>query len=132
LIEYAWEPLLQAGAKIVIHCDGDYRAFVDDMLALGAAGLQGFQSECGMNLEWLVKRRTREGDPLIIFGPMSVTTTLRHGNAADIKKEVEKTMSLCRQDASLVFLTSNTIVPDIPLENIKFFWQTVLDSCWDC
>jgi hypothetical protein len=131
LIEYAWEPLLQAGAKIIIHCDGDYRAFVDDMLALGAAGLQGFQSECGMHLEWIVKRRTRYGEPLIILGPMSVTTTLRYGNVDDIRKEVKRTMSICRQDASLVFFTSNTIVPDIPLANIQVFWQSVLESRWD-
>ena len=122
---------MQAGVKIVMHCDGDYREFVDDMLALGVAGLQGFQSECGMDLDWIVTKRTRSGGPLLIFGPMSVTTTLRYGTADDIKKEVCRAMSICRHDASLVFYTSNTIVPDIPLENIRTFWQAVRDSSWN-
>jgi len=129
LIEYAFEPLLEVGAKIIIHCDGDYRAFVDDMLALGASGLQGFQKECSMELEWITDLRTRGGDPLIIFGPISVQTTLL-GAADEVKNEVLRAMEICREKASLVFFTSNTINPDIPLENVLTLWQTVTNSTW--
>jgi len=130
LIEYAWEPLLEVGAKIVMHCDGDCRALVGDFLALGASGLQGFQQECGMDLAWIADKHTRHGAPLIIFGPMSVTTTLR-GKPEDVRADVYRAMQICRGKASLVFFTSNTILPDVPLENIKIFWQTVLESSWD-
>ena len=130
LIEYALEPFYQAGGKIVLHCDGDYRILLSDMLAVGITGLQGFQSECGMDLEWITKLRTRTGDQLLIFGPLSVTGTLLNGSPEDIRAEVQKTMDICREQASLVFLTSNTINPDVPLENIKTFWQAVLDSRW--
>ena len=101
-----------------------------DVLATGVNGLQGFQSECGMNLEWIVDKRTRTGDPLLIYGPMSVTQTLPHGSPDDVKAEVEMAMDICRDKASLVFFTSNTLVPDIPLENIQTLWHTVLDSQW--
>ncbi len=47
-VEYVFEPLLEAGAQLVWHGDGDYRPLVDDVLACGAAGPQGFQGECGM------------------------------------------------------------------------------------
>ena len=130
LLEYTLEPLLEAGARIVWHCDGDYRLLLDDVLACGVAGLQGFQRECGMELEWIVDLRTREGDPLIIFGPMSVTTTLPHGTPAEVRAEVGRAMETCRDRASLVFFTSNTIIPDVPLENVRAFWETVLDSSW--
>jgi len=130
LLEYTFEPLLEVGAKIVWHCDGGYRDLLDDVLACGASGLQGFQRECGMELEWIVDKRTRNGDPLLIFGPMSVTTTLPHGTPEDVRAEVHRAMDLCRDKASLVFFTSNTINPDVPLENLQTYWRTVIESSW--
>jgi hypothetical protein len=128
LLEYALEPLLKVSAKIVWHCDGDYRSLLADVLACGVGGLQGFQRECGMDLEWIADVRTRGGDPLLIFGPMSVTTTLPHGSAEEVEAEVRRSINLCRGKASLVFFTSNTINPDIPLENIQTYWQVVRES----
>jgi hypothetical protein len=130
LLEYVWEPLLDVGAKLVWHCDGNYRPLLDDVLACGVAGLQGFQRECGMELEWIVEKRTRDGDPLLIFGPLSVTGTLPYGTPDDVRAEVHRAMALCRDNASLVFFTSNTITPDIPLANISAYWHAVLESRW--
>lgn len=130
LLEYAWEPLKAGGVKIVWHCDGDVRPLLSEVLACGADGLQGFQRECGMNLEWIVDLRTRRGDPLLLFGPMEVVTLFRNGSPEDIRQEVRRSIELCQEKASLVFFTSNTITPDIPLENIRAYWQTVRESTW--
>ncbi|MBI2940033.1 MAG: hypothetical protein HYY04_06295 [Chloroflexi bacterium] len=130
LVEYTFEPLLAVGAKIVWHCDGDVRPILNDVFASGVAGLQGFQRECGMDVEWIVERRTRTGDPLLIFGPLSVTTTLPYGTPDDVRAEVRRAMALCRDQASLVFFTSNTMTPDVPLENILAFWDEVHASHW--
>jgi hypothetical protein len=130
LLEWALEPMLEVGAKIVWHCDGDWRPLLDDVLACGIGGLQGFQRECGMDLEWIVDKRARNGDPLLIFGPMSVTKTLPHGTPQEVRDEVQEAMDTCRDRASLVFFTSNTITPDVPLGNIRAFWEAVLDSHW--
>jgi hypothetical protein len=130
LVEYAWEPLKAGGVKIVWHCDGNVRPLLSEVLACGADGLQGFQRECGMDLEWIVDLRTRKGSPLLIFGPMEVVTKFRKGSPEDIRQEVRHSMELCRDKASLVFFTSNTITPDIPLENILTYWQTVRESSW--
>ncbi len=130
LLEYAIEPLLQAGASIVWHLDGDYRPLFDDVLSCGVAGFQGFQQECGMDIEWIVERRTRDGERLLIFGPLSVTTTLPYGTPGDVRAEVQRALHICRDRASLVFFTSNTITPDIPLENVIAFWEAVLESNW--
>lgn len=129
-VEYVLEPLLEAGARVVWHCDGNYRRLLDDVLATGVNGLQGFQRECDMDLQWIVERRARNGDPLLIYGPMSVTKTLPHGTPEDVRAEVEWAMNVCRDKASLVFFTSNTLVPDIPLDNIRALWDTVLNSGW--
>jgi hypothetical protein len=130
LLEWAIEPLLEVGAKLVWHCDGDWRPLLDDVLACGIGGLQGFQRECGMDLDWIVEKRARNGDPLLIFGPMSVTKTLPYSTRQEIRDQVKGAMDICRDRAALVFFTSNTINPDVPLENIRAFWQTVVDSAW--
>ena len=129
-VEYALEPLLAAGAKIVWHCDGNYRPLLDDVLASGVGGLQGFQRECGMNLEWIRHLRTRTGDPLLIFGAMSVTETLPHGTPQDVIADVQRTIDLCRDHAGLAFMTSNTITPDAPLENLLAYYRAVQESAW--
>lgn len=130
LLEYAIEPLLEVGARLVWHCDGDVRPILDDVLACGFAGLQGFQRECGMELEWIVQRRSRQGDPLLIFGPMSVTTMLPRHTVEGVRAEVQRAIDLCRDQASLVFFTSNTILPDTPLDNLRAYWDAVLNSRW--
>lgn len=130
LLEYSLEPLLEAGGKVIWHCDGNYRPILDDVLACGISGLQGFQRECEMILEDLVRLSTRTGERLIIMGAMSVTTTLPFGSPDDVRAEVRQTMSTCRDHASLVFFSSNTINPDVPLENIRAFWDEVQTSAW--
>lgn len=70
-LRYGLEPLLEAGCRPVWHCDGDMRLLLDVLIDAGVKGLQGFQPECGMVLEELVTRRTRDGEPLVIFGTVA-------------------------------------------------------------
>lgn len=130
LVEYAWEPLKEAGVRVVWHCDGDVRPILADILAAGADGLQGFQRDCGMDLSWIVDLRTNKGNPLLIFGPMDVVTTFRQETPAGIHAEVRKAIELCRGKAGLFFFTGNTITPDIPLDNIRAYWDAVHASSW--
>ena len=120
------EPLLEVGCRPVWHCDGDVRPMLDFLIDIGVQGLQGFQPECGMVLEELVKRRTRDGEPLLIFGPMAVTTELPVCTPEEIVAKVQNAIEICKGSASLVLFTANTINPDIPLENIKAMYQAVM------
>jgi uroporphyrinogen-III decarboxylase len=59
-----------------------------------------------------------------------VTTTLPHGTPEDVRAEVRRAMDLCRDKASLVFFTSNTITPDVSLENVCTYWSAVREGRW--
>ena len=48
----------------------------------------------------------------------------------DVRAEVEWAINTCRDKASLVFFTSNTLTPDVPLENIQMLWDNVINSTW--
>ena len=124
-LRYGLEPLLEVGCKPVWHCDGDVRLLLDMLIDAGVQGLQGFQPECGLILDEVVQRRTREGDPLIIFGPLAVTTELPVWNPRQVFAAVEQAIEICRGRANLVLFTANTINPDIPLENVWAMYEAV-------
>lgn len=124
-LKYSLEPLLEAGCRPVWHSDGDVRLLMDFLIDSGVKGFQGFQPECGMLLEEIVKRRTRDGEKLVVFGPLAVTTELPVCTPAQIKEKVHRAIDVCKNQASLVLLTSNTINPDVPLENIMAMYEAV-------
>jgi len=127
-LRHALAPLLEAGCRPVWHCDGDVRPLIDMLLEAGVQGFQGFQPECGVSLEALVRRRTRDGEPLLIFGPLAVTTELPVCTPNRVKEKVHRAIEVCRGEASLVIFTSNTINPDVPLENIVAMHEAVREG----
>jgi hypothetical protein len=124
-LRYGLEPLLEVGCRPVWHCDGDVRPMLDFLIDSGVQGLQGFQPECGMILDELVERRTRDGEPLIIFGPLAVTTELPVCTPDEIVQKVHHAIEVCKGNASLVMFTGNTINPDVSLENILAMYQAL-------
>lgn len=114
----AIRPLLDAGIRLIWHCDGNLMEMVPRLLEAGIGGFQGFQYEDGMDYERICKMKTKNGDDLFIIAGVSVTRTLPHGKPADIKREmawlVEK-----GPKAGLMLGCSSSIAPGVPLENIK-------------
>jgi len=117
-LRYGLEPLLEVGCKPVWHSDGDVRPLLDMLFDCGVQGLQGFQPECGMTIEHVAQKRTREGNPLLIFGPIAVTTELPTCTPAEIRAKVRHAVEVCKGNADLVLFASNTINPDVPVDNV--------------
>jgi len=124
-LEYGLEPLIEVGCRPVWHCDGDVRPMLDFLIDAGVQGLQGFQPECGMIIDELVERRTRDGEPLVIFGPLAVTTELPVYTPEQVKAKVRHAIEVCRGKASLIMFTANTINPDVPLKNIRAIYEAL-------
>lgn len=124
-LAYSLQPLLDAGCKPVWHCDGDVRPMMDMLLAAGVQGLQGFQPECGVTIEYVAGLRTRDCDRLLVFGPISVTTELPALSPDEIRQRVHHAIDVCRGNADLCLFTANTINPDCSPENIIAMYQAV-------
>jgi hypothetical protein len=124
-LRYGLEPLLEVGCKPVWHCDGDVRQILDMVIDCGVQGLQGFQPECEMTLDYVLNKRTRDGKPLLIFGPLSVTTELPVCSPEQIKAKIRQAVNICKGRADLVIFTANTINPDVPLSNIIAMHEAV-------
>jgi len=124
-LRHSLQPLVDVGCKPVWHCDGDVRPIMDVLLANNVKGLQGFQPECGLTMEYISSLRTSDGEKLVIFGPVAVTTELPVLSPAGVRDLVRRAIDIFADTAHLALFTANTINPDCPLENIVAMYEAV-------
>lgn len=112
------KPFLEAGIRLIWHCDGNLMAMVPRLIEAGISGFQGFQYEDGMDYEKICRMSDRNGDPLFIIAGVSVTRTLPHGKPADVKREMAWLVENGPKKG-LMLGCSSSVAPGVPLENIK-------------
>ncbi|MGB9596913.1 MAG: uroporphyrinogen decarboxylase family protein, partial [Candidatus Poribacteria bacterium] len=115
----AVQPLHDAGIGIVWHSDGNILPIIDRLINLvGVSGFQGFQEETGCTLEKVAEYKTRNGEKLILWGSISVTTTLPFGTVDDVKRDVERCFKVAAPGGGFGLASTSSILPETPLENI--------------
>ena len=107
------QPLLDAGIRLIWHCDGNLMDMVPRLLECGLGGFQGFQYEDGMDYEKICRLKTRDGDGLFIIGGVSVTRTLPLGTPQQVRDELAW---LVRHGppVGLMLGVSSSIAPGVP------------------
>jgi len=112
------EPLLEAGVRLIWHCDGNLMQMVPRLLEVGISGFQGFQYEHGMDYERICRMKTKDGgDPVIIAG-VSVTRELPMGTPQDVRRQID--WLVAEGPPTGLFLgCSSSVVPGVPWENIE-------------
>ena len=120
----AVEPLHEAGIGIIWHSDGNILPVLDQLIdVVGVSGFQGFQEETGCTLERVAARRTRHGNKLILWGSISVTTTLPFGTVEDVKRDVERCFRVAAPGGGFGLAPTSSILPETPLANILAMCQ---------
>ncbi|MGQ9684548.1 MAG: uroporphyrinogen decarboxylase family protein [Anaerolineae bacterium] len=114
----AIEPLLENDIRIIWHCDGNIMPILDRLIDLGVSGLQGFQEEAGVPFDQIVQVRSRWGRPMIVWGCVSVTTTLPFGTVEDVKAAVRRSYRLAGPGRGFGLASTSSIMPETPAENI--------------
>ncbi len=112
------EPLLDAGIRLLWHCDGNLMAMVPRLIEAGIGGFQGFQYEDGMDYEKICSMTDREGGPLMIWAGVSVTTTLPHGTKDDVARELRWLVEHGPR-VGLFLGSSSSVTPGTNRENVK-------------
>jgi hypothetical protein len=113
----AVEPYVTAGISLIWHCDGNLMQMVPRLLECGLVGFQGFQYEDGMDYVEICRMKTRDGQPLIIQGGVSVTTTLPEGTPDDVRKEL-KWLVENGPETGLFLGSSSSVAPGVSPENL--------------
>lgn len=123
-LRHAFEPLVDAGIEIVWHSDGYIMPIIEDLLDTGVTGFQGFEEDHGMSLGTLAEMRDRSGRPLVLWGSVSVTSTLPFGTPDDVRIDIERCVEIGRRTGSRMFLApSSSVGPEVPVENIDAFFD---------
>ena len=112
------EPLVESGVRVVCHCDGNVMPLIDDILAAGFSGFQGFQYECGVDPCSLRRRRSTHGQVPLFFMGLSVTRTLPFGSEQDVRNEVDYMLDCTDGGQGMFLFTSNVTGVEVPPENI--------------
>ena len=123
------EPLVDAGVRLIHHCDGDVRPVVDDFIAIGFSGFQGFQYELGIDPYDLKRRRSRLGEELLFFTGLSVSRTLPFGAADDVRDEVDYFLDFTDGGRGMFLMTSNVTGVEVPPANLSAAYSYV--KTWD-
>lgn len=113
------EPLIDAGVRLIHHCDGDVRPVLGDFFAMGFSGLQGFQYELGMDLRDLKTRAAASGVDPLFFAGMSVSRTLPFGTAEEVRAEIDYFFDATDGGRGMYLLTSNVTGVEVPPANIR-------------
>ncbi len=122
-LKRAIQPLIDNDVRIIWHCDGNIMPIVDRLLGLGISGLQGFQEEFGVPYEAIVQLESIWRRPLIIWGCVSVTTTLPFGSVEDVKAAIHRSYELAGPGRGFCLASTSSIMPEVPDENIDAFYQ---------
>ena len=112
------KPALDAGFRMIWHCDGNLMKLIPYLIECGIKGFQGFQYEDGMDYKNICGYKAADGSDLIIMAGVSVTRTLPFGTPDDVAREIRFLVDNGPK-SGLFLSTSSTCVPGTPWENIK-------------
>ncbi|MHB0998911.1 MAG: uroporphyrinogen decarboxylase family protein [Armatimonadota bacterium] len=118
----AIQPLHDAGVRIIWHCDGNIVPILPNLLEAGMWGFQGFQEETGPTLELMASQRTIWDTRPVLWGSISVTSTLPFGTVDDVRADVDRCFDTC-PGGGFVLAQTSSIMPEVPVENILAMYE---------
>ena len=113
-----WDPLREAGIKILFCSDGNFNEFVDD---LAQAGAEGFIFEPLTDLRYIVERY---GQTHVIIGNMD-SRILQCGTPEQIRAEVKRCADLGRNCPGYFFAVGNHIPYTVPIPSIECYLEAI-------
>lgn len=122
-VKMSLAPLVEAGVRVIHHCDGDVRPLLDDFIQAGSSGFQGFQYEDQVDIYQLRKLRSLLGETPLFFTGLSVTRTLPFGTPQDVHDEVDYFLDATDGGQGMFLFCSNVIGVEVPVENIRAAYQ---------
>ena len=115
-------PYVDAGIRLLWHCDGNLMGMVPRLLEVGLGGFQGFQYEDGMDYEAICRMTDRDGNPLMIQAGVSVTTTLPRGTTSDVVDQL-KWLVANGPKQGLFLGASSSIAPGTKPDNVRALFE---------
>lgn len=108
--------------SVIFHSCGAVTKIVGDLIEIGVDVIHPLQASCNDH-SYLAKEF---GKDLTIMGGLDVQRELITGNKDQIKKSLYNFVEIfSKYNCGILLSPTNTIVPDTPIENIQFAFETM-------
>jgi hypothetical protein len=111
-----WEPLKEAGIKVLFCADGTFTEFVDDIIEAGADGLI---MEPTTDMESIAEKY---GKSKVLIGNMDCRI-LQFNSREEIYNEVKRCADIGKKCPGYFMAVGNHIPNGIPLENVEYYFE---------
>jgi uroporphyrinogen decarboxylase len=108
----------------MFHSDGNIEEVFEDIVEIGFEAITPIQPE-SMDV---TKIKQRFGSQVCLHGTISCQQTLPFGSPSDVEQEVKNRIESCGMDGGLILAPSNTVQPDVPLENLLALYETARNT----
>ncbi|PHV71695.1 hypothetical protein CS063_03800 [Sporanaerobium hydrogeniformans] len=109
-----FEPLKEAGKKIIYTSDGNYTEFIDD---IAATGVHGFVLEPSTDMAYIAEKYGKTHS----FVGNADTRILLYGTKQDIEQEVKRCMDIGKKCPGFIMAVGNHIPPNTPVNNALWY-----------
>lgn len=103
------------------HSDGDIREIIPELIEIGVDILNPIQPECMDPVEIY----NTYVDQVSFWGTIGTQTTMPFGTCQEVKNKTRQMLELCRERGKLVIAPTHLLEPEVPMENILAFVDTV-------
>ena len=109
-----FQPLRDAGKKILFTADGNYTQYVDDV---AACGVNGFVMEPVTDMAYVAEKYGKTH----VFVGNAETSILLSGTRDDIEREVRRCMDIGKKCPGFIMAVGNHIPANTPVENALWY-----------
>jgi hypothetical protein len=118
-----FDPLRQAGKKILFTSDGNFTAFMDDLVG---CGVNGFVLEPLTDMAYIAEKYGRTH----AFIGNADTRILLTGSREQIRAEVQRSMAIGKDCPGFMLAVGNHIPANTPVDAIETYLQAYEELCW--
>ncbi|MGD0111836.1 MAG: uroporphyrinogen decarboxylase family protein [Armatimonadota bacterium] len=123
-IAQMYAPVRQAGKRVSIHCCGDVKEILPDLVEVGLDLFNPFQPET-MDVFETKKRYCGQ---LSFYGGISLQHLLPHGTPDQIRSEVKVLLSTLGEGGGYIASPSHAVTVDVPCENLVALIEVFQDQ----
>ena len=103
------------------HSDGDITLILDELIECGIDILNPVQPEC-MDPTVIYRKYS---DRISFWGTIGTQTTMPFGTPGEVRAKTLEMLELCRETGRLVLAPTHLLEPEVPLDNVDMFVNTV-------
>ena len=110
--------------QIFYHSDGNIMEILEELIEIGVTILNPLQPEC---MDVPKAKKICEGR-VVFSGTIGTQYLMSFGSAKDVRKEVRRVKREYGYDGGLIIEPTHGLEPEVPVENVLAFIETVRDA----